>query len=280
MSGCPSYKLDPSFQITQGGLTGPYDCTAHSASDLVDASTCGAKDPSGRTIRLQSSEPIPDPKSPGLNLSQVAQVAGEKYGVYTEVFTGARALTWEEYERRRKGGQPSIVQLSYAPIEATKYDAFGSAFRGGHAINETHLATHDPGADGRRAGIWKDDGTVYPRDLIKKAAGELVIGRRTDGSPRTVGIGKVWCAFGRDVVPSYRAVMPARDYFIYTVAEVNGIKRITSRVARHTGGFSATCTPPKSYRYPALGKTYSLVRVTSGFLKGKYIGATYVKETP
>lgn len=274
---CPNYQADPSYQIG-AGATGPYDCTAHAMSDVIDASTCGAKDPGGRTIRLQSDEPVPDPTSPGLNLSQVAQVAGTKYGVYVEVFTGARALAFDEYERRSLGGQASIAQISYAPIAASSYDAFGSTFFGGHAIAETHLATYDPGADGRRAGIFRYDGHRYPRELIKRAAGELVIGRRTDGSPRKVGYGKIWCAFGRDVVPNYRVVMPARDYFVYTIAEVNGVKRITGRVARHTGGFSATCSPPKSYRWPANGKTYALVRVTSGFLKGQYIGAQWAKE--
>jgi hypothetical protein len=268
MSGCPSYVADPSFQITQGGTTGPYDCTAHSASDAIDFATCGAKDPGGRTIRLLSSEPVPDPASPGLKLAQVAEVAIEHYGVYLDVRTGARAVTWDEYERRRKGGQGAIVQVSYAPIAATKYDAFGSTFFGGHAMFESVHATYDPGADGRRTGIWKFDGTVYPRELMKRSAGLLDIGTRS------VGYGLVWAAFTRDVIPDFKASVPAGYYHRFYIS--NG--RIVDRDRLRTGGFSADCSPPRLFWWPAAGKSYRLVQLRGGAHKGQWIAASFAHE--
>ena len=270
---CPTYEADPSFQlVASAGVTGKYDCTAHSASDAIDHATCGAKDPGGRTIRLATNEPIPDPDSPGLNLGQVANVALSRYGVYLDVRTGSRAVTWGEYERRRNEGQGAIIQLSYRPIAATKYDAFGSRFFGGHAMFESIHATYDPGADGLHGpGRWKHDGSVYPRSLMRSAAGQLVLGPKT-----TVGDGRVWAAFTRDVIPAYRAVVPPGTT-LRTYDVVNGV--ITGRSAPFTtGGFSATCTVPLSRYWPATRLRYTLVRLTSGGRKDKYIAAKYAHE--
>jgi len=279
---CPNYVADPSFQIG-AGPTGPVDCSGHACSTHIDHSTCGAKDPSGRTIRLQTDEPIPDPRSPGLNLSQVARVSGERYGVYTEVRTGALRVTWPEYERRRKAGQSCIIQVDYGPIADSKYDA-GRGFRGGHAIAETLHATYDPLADGRAAGVFRHDGSVYDRELMKKAAGRLIVGT-INGVPKRVGLGFVWAAFGRDVVPNYRAAVPAGTFLSYVV--VCGVIQ-RREPPKPTGGFSARCTPPKTYRWPAKGArvTATLVRLLDGSRgdavlgpgKGLYISAKYSKE--
>jgi hypothetical protein len=270
---CANHLADPSFQIGAGS-TGPVDCTAHACSNHIDHSTCGAKDPGGRTIRLQTDEPIPDPKSPGLNLVQVARVAGERYGVYTEVRTGTLKVTWTEYERRRKAGQSCIVQVDYGVIADSKYDA-GRGFRGGHAMTETLHATYDPLADGRAPGVFRHDGTVYDRAVMKRAAGNLVIGQAGGLSIR-VGQGYVWAAFGRDVVPDYRARVPAGVVLVYSV--VSG--RVTGRDREHTGGFSAKCSAPKSYPWPARGPraTVTLVKLLDGSRKGAYISQNYSKE--
>lgn len=196
MPSCPNYVAPPSFQLAStAGPTGPYDCTAHSAAVVIRASTCGAKAPSGRTIRLQSSEPVPDPRSPGLNLDQVDAVAA-KYGVYLDTRIGYQSVTWAEYERRRKAGQPVILQVLYAAVADSRYDA-GRGFRGNHAIAETTHATYDPLADGRAAGVFRWNGTVYTRSVIQTAAARLDIGGGAHPRP-----GTVWAAFGPDVVPA------------------------------------------------------------------------------
>lgn len=279
---CPHYEADPSFQIRDGGSTGPYDCTAHSTSDAIDHATCGAKDPGGRTIRLQSSEPVPDPKSPGLNLQQVQRVALIHYNVYLEVHTGINAVGWTTYEARRADGQGVIIQLSYGPIADSPYDAFDSRFRGGHAMFETVHATYDPGADGRRPGIWKYDGRVYPRDLMKRAAGALVIGTTSTGAVKKVGYGKVWCAFTRDVIPDYHVVIrPSDRFFRYFVKDGIIVDRSDRIEGRST---SARCTVPLSRYWPrsqgGTGKSYSLVRIvdSGSSYHGWYVSSRYARE--
>lgn len=265
---CPSYVVPFASQLKQGGATGPYDCTAWSASRAIGHATCGAKLPTGRAIRLASSEPVPDPTSPGLNLSQVAAVAIERYGVYLDVHTGLRKVTWAEYERRRLAGQGAIIQVSYAPIADSKYDA-GRGFRGGHAIFESVHATVDSLADGRAAGVWKYDGTVYTRSIMREAAGKLALGPKT-----SVGLGYVWAAFTRDVIPTYRVRVPAGSYFAYSISG----GRVTGRVSKSTGGFSASCTPPRSYRWGT--RSVTLVQITSGAHAGQFISARYCQEYP
>lgn len=195
---CPNYVVANGSQLMQGGSTGPDDCTAWATRVVIATATCGKQVPSGRTIRLKSSEPVPDPKSPGLNLVQVANVA-KLYGVQLEVRISYNSVPWSEYEQRRLDGEPTILQVSYRAINASKYDA-SPAFYGNHAIAETTHATYDSLADGRRAGIWKWDGTVYPRTLIQAAAAELNTG--TPGLVSHPRPGTVWAAFGPDVVPN------------------------------------------------------------------------------
>ena len=208
---------------------------------------------------------MPDPRSPGLNLLQIQSVALE-YGVYLEVHTGWRRLTWTQYETRRLDGQGMVVQLQYARIADSKYDAFGSRFRGGHAMFESLHATYDPGADGRITGsgerAFRWDGTVYPRSLIKNATAELII---SDGGAR-VGAGYVWCASTRDVVPDFFVmIQPTMTWWRY-YADADGKlvrrQRITGRK------FTAPSTPPKWFpvhrdHRDQFAKTgYSLVTVT------------------
>jgi hypothetical protein len=273
MSDCATYVADPSFQIGAGS-TGPYDCTAHSASDAIDHATCGAKDPGGRTIRLQSSEPIPDPRSPGLNLPQVADVARDHYGVYLDVHIGARKVAWTEYERRRLAGQGAIIQVDYGPIADSRFDA-GRGFRGGHAMFETIHATYDPLADGRAAGVFKApaSGVVYDRAVMKQAAAKLVTRRDDLGRAiERVGEGFVWAAFTRDVIPAYSVRVPAGEFWAYAV-DGDDVKY---RRRRTTGGFSAGCTPPRSYRWG--GRTVTLVQLTTGSRAGRFISANYAQE--
>ena len=266
---CATYVVPPGFQLRDGGASGPFDCTAWSASRAIGHATCGAKVPSGRTIRLRSSEPIPDPVSPGLNLPQVGAVALETFGVYLDVRIGTRRVTWAEYEKRRLAGQGAIIQTRYAPIADSKYDA-GRGFRGNHALFESIHATYDPLADGRYAGCFRWNGTVYTREVIKRAAGLLDI-----GNGQKPGYGYVWAAFTKDVIPSFVARLPAgTDAFRYWVQ--NGV--ITDRKPFTTGGFSARCTPPRSYRWPANGKYYSLVRLLDGSRAGWYVSAKFAKE--
>jgi hypothetical protein len=267
---CATHVASPSFQIG-AGATGGVDCTAHSASNAIDHATCGKRTPGGRAIRLHSSEPKPDPSSPGLNLSQVAAVARNVYGVNLDIHTGGRKVTWEEYERRRNAGQGAIIQVNYGPIADSKYDA-GRGFRGGHAMFESIHGTYDPLADGRASGVFRHDGSVYDRGVIKRAAGSLIIGSAAPG-PIKVGFGFIWAAFTRDVVPGYFARVPEGQFWAYWI--VNG--KVKKRIKRSTGGFSAVCSPPDAMPWGGHGSV-TLVKLLSGTRAGTYLSANWSRE--
>ena len=129
-------------------------------------------------------------------------------------------------------------------------------------------------ADGRAAGVFKYNGTIYARSVIKEAAGKLVIGSAGPGAI-TVGAGYVWAAFGRDVVPSYRVRVPRGTVLVYGVSDA-GV--VTGRRQATTAGFSASCTAPRSHPWPSKGRTVTLVRLTSGPHSGWYISAKYASE--
>lgn len=266
---CPGYKPAPSFQLQVGGVTGPVDCQAHAATIVLDGSTCGAKRVPGRTIRLRSNEPIPDAHSPGLNLNQIANVLDD-YGLYLDVRIGWRALTWPQYERFRSEGHFMIIDIGYAPIADSKYDA-GRGFRDAHALAEGS-ATWDSLADGRASNVWRYNGALYTRSVVQRAAERLWTGSSYTGRDR------VWCAIGRDVVPEYRAVVHpvSTRYFEYIVNE--STKGIVTRTYEHTKGFSGECTAPRSYYYPSVDKTYRLVKMLTGANAGDWISAQYAME--
>lgn len=267
---CPTYKPAPSLQLQVGGATGPFDCTAHAATIVLDGSTCGAKRVPGRTIRLRSSEPVPDPASPGLNLNQIADVLDD-YGLYLDVRVGWRALSWAQYERFRSDGHFIEVQGGYAPIAASKYDA-GRGFRDNHAIAESSLATWDSLADGRAPGVWRYNGTLYTRSVVRAFAARLWTGSQYTGPDR------VWCAIGRDVVPDYRAVVHpvSTRFFQYIVNESPRV--VLDRSYEHTNGFSAECSAPKTFYWPEAGKSYRLVQLLSGARAGQWVSDQYAVE--
>ena len=180
-------------------------------------------------------------------------------------------MSWAEYEKRRTSGQGAIIQVNYGPIADSKYDA-GRGFRGGHAMFESAHATYDPLADGRASGVFRHNGSVYDRDVIKRAAGGLIIASSSQGVVR-VGNGFIWAAFTRDVIPAHRARLPAGDFWAYWI--VKGAVKKRSR--RNTGGFSAACTPPDSMPWGG-HKSVTLVKLLSGSRAGMYISANYASE--
>lgn len=278
---CPEYLVPPGFQLRDGGATGSVDCTPWAASRVIGASTCGGRLPSGRSIRLASDEPIPDRGSPGLNIPQVAEVAREHFGLFIDQRVGWRALDWDDYEARRRAGEPMILQASYQPIAESRFDA-GRGFRGGHAFAETQHATIDSLADGRADGVWKFDGRLYPRDLMRKAAGQLVIGA-AEGNLIRVGAGRAWCGVGRDRTPEYvvairpRAGKRVRRYRYFTI--VAG--RIAKVEVGETRGFGASCSIPRAFKWAeasAGSDDYRfLVRVTSGVHQGRWVKARWAE---
>jgi hypothetical protein len=272
-----TYVADPSCPRGAGaGWTGPVDCLAHATTDVIDQTTNGHKDPPGRTIRQLSNEPRPDAGSPGLNLPQVADVAIEHFGVFLDVRIGSRALTFEKYEEERKAGRAAVIQLNYKFIADSPFDA-GRGFRGGHGMAETIHSDYDPlaGPD-ERHGIWHWKPQLYPRELIKLAAGGLVT------SPgHSVGYGHIWCALARDVVPNYlvdvhpRPKHSIRKFRVFKVE--HGV--ITGYRVAQDAGFRALCSPPRAFRWPGHdGRLRFLVQITAGKRKGQWIHSHWSEE--
>ncbi len=243
MASCPTYEPTFHGQLSSGDPNGSVNCSAWSASYAIAYATCGARKTTGTYIRAHSSEPRPDPMSPGLNLAQVATVA-KSLGVYFSVRIGLRSVSWTEYEQRRADGQGCLLQVGYGALADSMYDA-GNGFRGNHMIFESHNGTMDPLADGRRSGVWTYDGRVYSRAVVKQAASRLDTGGGSH--PRR---GYVWAAFTDDVVPDYRVrilpVAPATrrpfaDYVVKGGAIVDGKTSTTT-------GMNRTCTAPAWFK--------------------------------
>lgn len=282
MPDCPTHVASPSFQLKpSAGRTGPYDCTAHSCSDAIDHATCGNHDPGGRTIRLMSNEPVPDPKSPGLNLAQVELVAA-KFGVALDVHIGPRALTWAKYEAAVNSGRGAIIQVRYAPIADSAYDA-GRGFRDNHAMFESVHSTEDPLADGRAHGVYdreKEGPRKYPRDMMRRAAAGLVIGYR-NGQPIHAGPDHVWCALTRDVSATYSMeIRPqkGRKYRRYRTFVIKGGQIVGFRKMR-TEGFARPCSAPRVFTWPDKDKNLRyLVQVKGGVHDGEWVRLHWAKE--
>lgn len=146
------------------------NCAAYSMAMGIDFSTLGGVVISGREIRARSSEPVPDPRSPGLNLSQVLTVA-RKFGV---VFT-YREGTFKQALAESNQYRGIIIPGDYDQMGS--YSALPS-FRDDHMMwwnnpsgNDEELLIFDPL---RMSPRWMDT------DIIRKYAekfGSRVVGR-------------------------------------------------------------------------------------------------------
>lgn len=281
---CETYLVPPGFQLKAGGPTGGFDCTAWAASRVIAKSTCGSRVPTGRRIRLLSDEPVPDRDSPGLNVPQVSEVAYDHFRVYIEQRVGWRALTWDQYEAELRAGRPAVIQVDYGAIADSPYDA-GRGFRGGHAIYEDWNDTIDSLADGRAPGVYnraKAGVRRYPRDVMREAAGRLIIGFSPEGNARRAGEGKVWAGLGRDVMPTFRVDIRPRGrrplirFRVFDIEKGRIVGFDHARVSR----LEAPSTPPRAFVWPEEdGEMRFLVRIGgTGRLAGKWVHSHWAEE--
>lgn len=260
-------------------------CTAFAAAMAGDYDTCGATVLTGARVRQDSNEPVPDPASPGLNLSQV-DASLNRHGIDLDT---RYKYPWDQFAARIDAGQGAILQVSYAPIADSRFDA-GGGFRGNHAIFvPPRWKVMDPLADGRRSGVYKFHGEAYPESLLRAAAGELVIGTDTNGRDIHVGAGFVYAAFTRDnTVPvvwkvSIHPAPPAKKkaFWRYFLDAQGHVKPHRPSDLHATGGFTAACSRPV-WKTTAAGAAYRLVQINdpkSGF-NGWWVSASFAKEVP
>lgn len=262
------YTPDPARyqQLKVGGVTGPVDCTAHGGAWVTDAHTKGAIKLSGRAIRLASSEPIPDPTSPGLNVSQVdAAIYRLTDGKVNLDTVDPRVMTRQTLKARVVAGQWVNLAVSRRVLVARGYGG-SHGFTGAHDIT-VHCK---PG----------DATPVIGDPLVPyyiRSTWDAVL----DAAQAVTGSGLIFSSFTRDLIPEYRVnVQPKAGYdrLSFVRYHLDSLGRIASRARYTSGGFTATCTPPRYFTGTNGISGRRLVRLTSGSREGWYISANWSEE--
>lgn len=180
----PAKSGDRSTYVDARGnqhLAGWANCTAFVAAMGAEFDS-GVK-LTGTQVRQESSEPVPDPRSPGLDLSQIAAVLG-RHGIDLDV---ERGIAFDDLDDMRRAGHAIGLQLDYGPIQHTTFSG-DPMFGDGHIVLWLPSGdVFDPLDDGRRPGIAKSPVRI-PVELLREAAGKLVL----DAAGRTVGLGKAY----------------------------------------------------------------------------------------
>jgi hypothetical protein len=143
-----------------------YNCAAYATAMAVNDSVLGGlSNVTGQRIRALSSEPIPDPTSPGLNVSQCVAAAG-KLGVRMY----RKQEPWHVL-RNRVGSGASRALL---PVHYDSMDPFGCQSAGdfGHMLlvvlfDGDRVRASDPLCDVTK---W------YPENVLRRAAETFVNG--------------------------------------------------------------------------------------------------------
>lgn len=259
---CPNYHPTHQNQLgPDGGKYGSTNCTACSAGMAGQAHTCGGLRYTGAQIRAASSEPIPDPRSPGLNLAQVDSALYRLSSGRIDLDTHYR-YDFSALQRRVDGGAQAILQIR-RKVLVDRGHAHGNLFGLGHAIEIGRDST----------GLWFDDpltGRFYVDwETLKRAAGALVLNLAGD----ICGYGKAYVAFTRDIVPDYRVSIHPGLAFRYILRDGMIWDREPIRFKSNTG---APCGAPRRWlahpkgKLPSLGsKRGSLI--TAGYLKGQML---------
>lgn len=252
-------------QLNNGDPHGPVNCTAWCGAWLVDASSDGRITTTGEKVRAASSEPKPDPSSPGLNLPQVDaavfRLTRGRVSLDTRVgYSSANA------QARIIDGRWAIVQVNRGVLVKAG-DNGANDFTGGHA-ETVHYSDGAPRLGDPLVGHYIQ--TTW--SVLWRAAGKLVTG--PGGSQ--VGDGRANVSFTRDTTRDYAvSIQPRKGRssrgFYRFVMSADG-HRISGRVADDTGGFTADCTPPKYYDWPG-HEGRSLVQITSGSRRGAWVNS-------
>jgi hypothetical protein len=182
----PAISGDRSTHLNARGVrvkSGWSNCTAFVAA--MGAQFDSGVRLTGTQVRKQSNEPVPDSRSPGLSLSQVAAVL-KRHGIRIDVQT---PIDFDRLDVFRRAGHAIALQLSYAPIRHTKFTG-DPAFDGGHIVLWLPNGdVYDPLNDHRRPGIARAP-VRMPASLLRQAAGNLIV----NAAGGRVGVGRAYAA--------------------------------------------------------------------------------------
>lgn len=270
-----TYQPPPDYEQLDGSAHAGGNCVPTSDAALLDRASQGAIKTNGAHIRALTGD-----TSGGLTLDQVRFVNQAYYGIAS--FQENDEL-WAVFTAKMKT-RGAIVLVSYSVIAGTSHDCFRGNFRGNHALYvdgknaDGTWRVLDPGADGRYSGCPKGY-QRYTDAFLKKAAGAFITGF----TGPVIGLGHVQVLYSPQDQPApvwNMSVTPPPPkkktrFFVYTV--INGV--IDRRTVRGTGGFSAPCTPPIRFRWPAKSTTRRLVQIKKpSSRKGLWVDQKYAKE--
>jgi hypothetical protein len=254
---------NPVFQAQNPAISGYSlgwsSCSAFSGAMAASYDRQVLKLMSGGALRQMTGD-----TSGGLTLAQIDSALLAGWNVDLEV---RYRLDWATFAKRINAGQAAVLQLWYAPIAATRFDA-GGGFTGNHAVTVLPgWIVMDPLADGRRDGIYKYHGEAYPQTLLKTAAGKLNLGGY---GYNPLGYGLVYAAFTRDNTRTYQLNWVGGNFYRYFL---NADKTaITKRSAvLQVGAYGPSpVSAPRLFSWPG-NTSRSLVQVLDGKFQGIWI---------
>lgn len=278
---CPGYNPRFQKQLNPNDPRGPENCLCYAAAMAGDYSTCGAKVPTGKNVRILTGD-----ISGGTTLTEVDDALRQGYGIDLDVrYRMPRAAFWAEVDK----GRAAVIYVDYSAFLGTQY-AGSTTFGGTHGITVTSSRRFDPLSDGRR-GLCNDgpSGKAVPRSLIDKAMDGLkddhgrVIGKQ--GNDRFS-----WAGFTRDNEPGYTISIPkGKKYGVYFLQpngriRARGTLTATKVITGSANGPTRRLidqTTPTGKRLAVIvgGKSIPIIAVTSGQLKGKYINSQFARPT-
>lgn len=138
------------------------NCTAYCAAMMLTDATLGGMKITGRIVRALSNEPRPDPKSPGLNLTQIIDVARTLY----VPITNRTGEPWSAIEAALREGRRVMLGVEYDELgryqeqKAGSFDHAMLLIRASEAVKD-HTRASDPLARESRA---------YPDEVLQRAA--------------------------------------------------------------------------------------------------------------
>lgn len=259
-----------SQQFDPRDATSHVDCAATAGAILADADSRGVFTFTHGQVRAATNEPVPDPRSPGLNWTQVDAALFRLTRGQVDLDVHSLGSPWAPVVPALVAGRWAGLSVIRGVLVDAGYGG-GSTFRGAHAITA--------GYDHVRRCVIVGDPLVpawlvnVPPAVLEAGCRALVVGA---GAP-----GGAYYALTRDVFDEapdsrrYSALFAGGSYWAYDV--VGGA--ITGREAlRFSGPTSAPCEAPALVPWPGHGRDRKLVRVTAGGLKGRYVepGSTNV----
>jgi len=272
--------------VINGKNMGWLNCTACSAAMGIEWATSGESTPSGCTVRRRTGDTIG-----GLMLKQVEPII-QSYGITTEKRIDGYYATPQMIASRLRDGKAFLAQGNTGVLIGTRHQSTagwvnhciwierptGWVKTGAGWYRPSYVAAYDPAADGRYD-FARGPQTWSWATLLRFCAALRPNG---DATTETIGPGKAWAMFLTKKKTSWTAAVPPKTYFWkYTLVG----DYIVSRTRELTGGFSAECEKPRSYRVHSTARdkfpqdSYNLTELLNGSRKGSFIGAQYAEET-